>query len=30
VEVRFLDGKERLFWPRDLEEVSSPTFGGIN
>src|SRR5215211_3082530 len=23
VEVRFLDGKDRLFWPRDLEEVSS-------
>jgi hypothetical protein len=27
VEVRFLDGQDRLFWPRDLAEVSSP--GGI-
>jgi hypothetical protein len=29
VDVRFPDGKDRLFWPRDLEEVSSPTPGGI-
>jgi hypothetical protein len=28
VEVRFPDGKDRLFWPGDLEEVSSPTPGG--
>ncbi len=24
VEVRFTDGQRRLFWPTDLEEVSSP------
>jgi hypothetical protein len=24
VEVLFPDGQRRLFWPRDLEEVSSP------
>jgi hypothetical protein len=28
VEVRFPDGKDRLFWPGDLEEVSSPVSGG--
>ena len=28
VEVRFPDGKDRLFWPEDLEEVSSPVSGG--
>jgi hypothetical protein len=29
VDVRFPDGNDRLFWPGDLEDVSSPTFGGI-
>ena len=29
VDVRVPDGKDRLFWPGDLEEVSSPTPGGI-
>jgi hypothetical protein len=29
VDVRFPDGKDRLFWPGDLEEVSSPASGGI-
>jgi hypothetical protein len=29
VAVRFPDGRYRLFWPRDLEEVSSPFPGGI-
>jgi hypothetical protein len=24
VDVRFSDGACRLFWPRDLEEISSP------
>ena len=24
VDVRLTDGKYRLFWPRDLEEISSP------
>jgi hypothetical protein len=24
VDVRFPDGQQRLFWPEDLEEVSSP------
>lgn len=24
VEVRLLDGKHGLFWPRELEEISSP------
>jgi hypothetical protein len=24
VDVRFPDGRHRLFWPGDLEEVSSP------
>jgi hypothetical protein len=24
VDVRFSEGGERLFWPRDLEEISSP------
>ncbi len=24
VDVRFPDGQHRLFWPEDLEEVSSP------
>jgi hypothetical protein len=24
VDVRFPDGRHRLFWPRDLEEVTSP------
>ena len=24
VEVRFPEGGERLFWPRDLEEVAAP------
>ena len=24
VDVRLADGKYRLFWPRDLEEISSP------
>ena len=24
VEVRLADGQYRLFWPRDLEEISSP------
>ena len=23
VDVRFLDGQQRLFWPEDLEEISS-------
>jgi hypothetical protein len=25
VDVRFPDGRHRLFWPGDLEEVSSPS-----
>jgi len=29
VGVRFPDGRYRLFWPEDLEEVSSPIPGGI-
>ena len=29
VYVRFPDGKDRLFWPEDLEEVSSPVPNGI-
>ena len=29
VHVRFPDGKDRLFWPEDLEEVSSPVPNGI-
>jgi hypothetical protein len=28
VDVRFPDGKDRLFWPGDLEEVSSSVSGG--
>ena len=24
VDVRFLDGQRRLFWPSDLEEIASP------
>ena len=24
VDVRFPDGRRRLFWPQDLEEVASP------
>jgi hypothetical protein len=24
VDVRLADGQRRLFWPRDLEEISSP------
>jgi hypothetical protein len=24
VDVRFTDGRHRLFWPQDLEEISSP------
>jgi hypothetical protein len=24
VDVRLADGQMRLFWPRDLEEISSP------
>ena len=24
VDVRFSDGQRRLFWPEDLEEISSP------
>jgi hypothetical protein len=28
VNVSFPDGKDRLFWPGDLEEVASPTPGG--
>ena len=24
VDVRLADGQYRLFWPRDLEEISSP------
>ena len=24
VDVRLLDGRRRLFWPGDLEEISSP------
>jgi hypothetical protein len=24
VDVRFADGRYRLFWPRDLEEVGAP------
>jgi hypothetical protein len=24
VEVRFWDGRRRLFWPGDLEEIASP------
>ena len=24
VDVRFPEGEERMFWPRDLEEVSPP------
>jgi hypothetical protein len=24
VDVRFPDGRQRLFWPSDLEEISSP------
>jgi len=24
VEVRFSDGQRRLFWPSDLEEITSP------
>jgi hypothetical protein len=24
VDVRFPDGRQRLFWPDDLEEISSP------
>jgi hypothetical protein len=28
VGVRFPDGRYRLFWPGDLEEVSSPVPGG--
>jgi hypothetical protein len=24
VDVRFADGECRLFWPRDLEEISAP------
>jgi len=24
VDVRFADGRQRLFWPEDLEEVASP------
>jgi hypothetical protein len=24
VDVRFPDGRQRLFWPEDLEEISSP------
>jgi hypothetical protein len=24
VDVRLADGRDRLFWPRDLEEISSP------
>ena len=24
VDVRFSDGQRRLFWPSDLEEISSP------
>jgi hypothetical protein len=24
VDVRFSDGRRRLFWPRDLEEIASP------
>jgi hypothetical protein len=24
VDVRFPDGRQRLFWPSDLEEVASP------
>jgi hypothetical protein len=24
VDVRLADGRRRLFWPRDLEELSSP------
>jgi hypothetical protein len=25
VDVRFPDGRHRLFWPGDLEEISSPS-----
>jgi hypothetical protein len=24
VDVRFADGRQRLFWPEDLEEIASP------
>jgi len=24
VDVRFPDGRQRLFWPEDVEEISSP------
>jgi hypothetical protein len=24
VDVRFADGRQRLFWPEDLEQISSP------
>jgi hypothetical protein len=24
VDVRFPDGRQRLFWPEDLEEISAP------
>jgi hypothetical protein len=24
IDVRFPDGRQRLFWPGDLEEISSP------
>jgi hypothetical protein len=30
VDVRFPDGRHRLFWPRDLEEVSSPRTLGFS
>jgi hypothetical protein len=28
VDVRFADGQLRLFWPRDLEEISPPKAWG--
>ena len=28
VDVRFPDGRQRLFWPEDVEEISSPAPGG--
>ena len=29
VDVRFSGGHRRLFWPEDLEEISSPNRGGV-
>jgi hypothetical protein len=30
VDVRLADGQCRLFWPKDLEEISPRTFGGAS